>query len=93
MAALPRHVLERQDVLSSLARHDFGQLFLLARRWGGISYSRIAESTGIKPERVGSLARGNGSITSYAKIGEVADGLRIPGRLLGLTPQGDAQSR
>ncbi|MDQ1287607.1 MAG: helix-turn-helix protein [Actinomycetota bacterium] len=86
-AALPAHVLDRADVRQALARHDFGCVFRLARKWGGISYSKIAESTGIKPERVGALARGEGAITTYAKIGEVADGLRIPGRLLGLTPR------
>jgi tetratricopeptide (TPR) repeat protein len=84
-AALPPHVLERRDVCEALARHDFGRVFALARKWGGISFSKIAESTGIKPERVGSLAKGRGSITTYSKITEIADGLRIPGHLLGLT--------
>jgi tetratricopeptide (TPR) repeat protein len=62
-------------------------VFFLARKWGGISYSKIADSTGIKPERVGALARGRASITSYAKIAAVSDGLRIPGHLLGLVPR------
>lgn len=85
--ALPSEVLARHDVREAAAAHDFGQVFFLARKWGGISFSKIAESTGIKPERVGALARGEGAITSCAKIGEVADGLRIPGHLLGLTPR------
>ena len=86
-ATLPPHVLDRPDVRQALARHDFGTVFYLARKWGGISFSKIAESTGIKPERIGTLARGEGAITTFAKIGEVADGLRIPGRLLGLVPR------
>jgi tetratricopeptide (TPR) repeat protein len=86
-AALPPDVLARPDVREAIETHDFGRLFLLTRRWARISYSKIAESTGIKPERVGSLARGSGSITSYAKIAEISDGLRIPGHLLGLTPR------
>jgi hypothetical protein len=83
-AALPPHVLAREDVRNAVARHDFGLLFVLARRWGGISFSRIADATGLKPDRVGKLARGEGAVTSFEKVGAIADGLRIPGRLLGL---------
>jgi hypothetical protein len=83
-AALPAHVLQRQDVHDAITAHDFGRLFFLAKKWGGISFSSIAESTGIKAQRVGTLARGEGAITSYEKICDIADGLRIPGHLLGL---------
>jgi hypothetical protein len=83
-AALPPEVLDRADVREALAAQDLGRVFFLARKWAGISYSKIAESTGIKPERVGAIARGRASVTSYAKIAAVADGLRIPGPLLGL---------
>lgn len=86
-AALPPHVLERTDVRAALAQHDFGTVFGLARKWGGISFSKIAEACDIKPERVGRLARGEGSITTYDKITQIADALRIPGHLLGLAPR------
>ncbi|NYI96982.1 hypothetical protein HNR12_003259 [Streptomonospora nanhaiensis] len=86
-AALPDDVLRRPDVEDALEKRDFGRLFFLARQWAGISYSAIAESCEIKPERVGSLARGRGTITSYAKIQQIADGMRIPGRMLGLLPR------
>lgn len=84
---LPPHLLTRADVRDALARHDLGRLFHLVRKWGGISYLRIADVCGIKPERVGRLARGEGRVTSYDKIAAVADGLRIPGHLLGLAPR------
>lgn len=84
VAALPPHVLAREDVRNAISHHDFGLLFVLVRRWGGISYSRIADATGLKPDRVGKLARGEGTVTSFEKVGAIADGLRIPGRLLGL---------
>jgi tetratricopeptide (TPR) repeat protein len=80
-------VLDRPDVRQALADHDLGRVFFLARRWGGISYAKIADSTGIKPERVGAIARGRACVTSYTKIAAVADGLRIPGHLLGLAPR------
>lgn len=72
---------------SALERHDFGSVFALARKWAGISYSKIAEACEIKPERVGTLARGEGSITTYDKITRIADALRIPGHLIGLAPR------
>ncbi|MGC9670625.1 hypothetical protein ACNTMW_29280 [Planosporangium sp. 12N6] len=87
VTALPRHVLERSDMRQAIARHDFGTVFTLARKWAGISYSKIAETCAIKPERVGALARGEGSVTSYQKIAQIADALRIPGHMLGLAPR------
>jgi hypothetical protein len=83
-AAIPPEVLQRPDVRDAITRHDFGRVFALARKWAGISYSRIAETCGIKPDRVGTLARGQGNITTYEKIVDIADGLRIPGYMLGL---------
>lgn len=82
--ALPPAVLARADVRAAIMSHDLGTVFLLARRWAAISYSKIAAECDIKPERVGTLARGEGRITSYDKITKISDGLRIPGRLLGL---------
>jgi hypothetical protein len=78
--------------------HDFGTVFALARKWAGISYSKIAAGCGIKPERVGALARGEGSITTYDKITRIADALRIPGHMLGLAsrawePPGTARTQ
>ncbi|MDH6576951.1 helix-turn-helix transcriptional regulator [Kitasatospora sp. MAP5-34] len=86
-AALPTDVLARADMRSALERHDFGEVFALARKWAGISYSKTAEACEIKPERVGKLARGEGSITTYEKIIQIADALRVPGHLLGLAPR------
>jgi tetratricopeptide (TPR) repeat protein len=85
--ALPPHVLERADMREAIATHDFGSVFALARKWAGISYSKIAEACGIKPERVGILARGEGRITSYEKIARIADAMLIPGHMLGLAPR------
>ncbi|SBT67279.1 hypothetical protein GA0070622_4347 [Micromonospora sediminicola] len=85
--AIPRHVLEREDMRAALARHDFGTVFMLARKWAGISYSRIADACSIKAERVGALARGQGSIATYEKISLIADAMRIPGHMLGLAPR------
>jgi hypothetical protein len=86
-AAVPPHVLEREDFRQACADHDFGAVFKLANEVGGVSYSAIAECAGIKPERVGQIAKGVGSITSFEKVAEIADGMRIPGDMLLLAPR------
>jgi tetratricopeptide (TPR) repeat protein len=85
--ALPHHLLSLEGMQRALAGHDFGTVFRLARRHAGISYSRIAAACDIKPERVGTLARGRGRITTFSKIAEIADALRIPGHMVGLAPR------
>ncbi|MFI6343992.1 XRE family transcriptional regulator [Streptomyces sp. NPDC050560] len=82
--SLPRSLLSDPDLQAALAAHDFGAVFGLARSRAGISYSKIAAETGIKPERVGTLARGRGRVTSFDKIVAISDALRIPGRMIGL---------
>ncbi|MFJ1645404.1 XRE family transcriptional regulator [Streptomyces sp. NPDC088258] len=82
--ALPGPLLARPDMQAALTAHDFGTVFRLARSDAGISYSKIAAECAIKPERVGTLARGRGSVTTFDKIVSIADALRIPGRMLGL---------
>ncbi|OPF77849.1 hypothetical protein VT50_0220700 [Streptomyces antioxidans] len=85
--ALPRALLNRADMRAAITAHDFGTVFLLARAEAKISYSKIAAECGIKPERVGALARGDGSVTTFEKIATIADALRIPGHMLGLAPR------
>ncbi|MFI2432001.1 twin-arginine translocation signal domain-containing protein [Streptomyces sp. NPDC018693] len=85
--ALSREFLERPEVRAALASHDFGTVFHLARAEEGISYSMIAAECGIKPERVGTLAKGHGKVTSFEKIVRVADALRVPGHMVGLAPR------
>lgn len=71
----------------ALRAHDFGVVFRLAREEAGISYQKLAAECGIKPERVGALARGQGRVESYDKIAAVADALRVPGHMVGLAPR------
>jgi tetratricopeptide (TPR) repeat protein len=85
--ALPHELLERPDVRAALAAHDFGTVFYVARSEAGISYSAIAGECGIKPDRVGTLAKGTGRVTTFEKVVRIADALRIPGHLVGLAPR------
>ncbi|MFE3601936.1 XRE family transcriptional regulator [Streptomyces sp. NPDC059142] len=86
-AALSEKLLNRADVREALRGHDFGTLFKLARQWDGTSFVKIADACEIKPERVGRLARGEGSVATFEKIVTIADGLRIPGHMIGLAPR------
>lgn len=82
--ALPAWLLEDDELRAAVERHDFGAVFRLARRQAGISYSQIAAECDIKPDRVGTLARGQGRVASFDKIVRICDALRIPSSLLGL---------
>ncbi|WP_409055661.1 hypothetical protein [Streptomyces sp. SYP-A7185] len=84
-AALPAALRTDPRVVGALARRDIGTVFDLAHSEAGISFNRIGEACGIRPERVSRLAKGDGSVTTLQGLEKVADGLRIPGRDLGLT--------
>ncbi|MEV4869614.1 helix-turn-helix domain-containing protein [Streptomyces syringium] len=80
---MPVAVLADRRVLGALSSRDFGALFAAVNA-SGVSFNKIAEACGLKPERVSRLARGDGEVTSLPVIERIADGLRIPGALLGL---------
>ncbi|MEU2562827.1 helix-turn-helix transcriptional regulator [Streptomyces longispororuber] len=82
--ALPAWLLEDAELCTAVQRHDFGRVFRLARRRAGISYSQMAIACDIKPDRVGTLARGQGKVATFEKIVQICDALRIPGHLAGL---------
>lgn len=82
-AALPVDLLADTRLLRALAGRDFGVVFAVLHAVG-VSYTKIAEACELKTDRVSRLARGEGEITSLPVIERIADGLRIPGPLLGL---------
>ncbi|QDQ16043.1 helix-turn-helix domain-containing protein [Streptomyces spectabilis] len=82
--ALPAWLLGDDELRAATAHHDFGTVFRLARQRAGISYSQIAAECDIKPDRVGTLARGRGKVATFEKIVQICDALRIPGHLAGL---------
>ncbi|MGZ2361524.1 helix-turn-helix domain-containing protein, partial [Streptomyces sp. 372A] len=85
--ALPRELLDDPDMQCALAGHDFGRVFRIARERARISYSKIAAECDIKPDRVGTLARGQGRIATFEKVVQIADALRVPGHMVGLAPR------
>ncbi|MFJ7125033.1 helix-turn-helix domain-containing protein [Streptomyces sp. NPDC098101] len=85
--ALPRELLGDEDMQRALCAHDFGTVFRMAREHAGMSYSKLGAALDIKPERISALARGTGRITTFDKIRQISEALRVPGHMLGLAPQ------
>lgn len=81
---LPDRILDRTDVQRALAEHDFAAVFALLKKHGGISQNRIAAACAITPGKVSQVIQGQQQITSFDVVCRIADGLHIPGRLLGL---------
>ncbi|KOT35296.1 XRE family transcriptional regulator [Streptomyces caelestis] len=81
---LAPEVLERDDVKRALAEHDFAAAFSLIKKWGGLSQNRIASACQLTPGKVSTIISGQQQVTSFDVICRIADGLRIPGRLVGL---------
>ncbi|MBD0844227.1 helix-turn-helix transcriptional regulator [Streptomyces sp. TRM68416] len=82
-AQVPDHLLRDPVFAQALRERDFTAVFAMAHR-AGVSYYRIGEACGMKPERVSKVARGEASVTALDTIERVADALRVPGALLGL---------
>ena len=77
-------LLARPDLQRALAEHDFATVFLLLRKYGGLSQNRIAAACGLTPGKVSRIVNGEHQVIAYEVIARIADGLRVPGRMLGL---------
>src|SRR5947207_14836643 len=80
---LPRRLLHDPVVVQALATRTFSVVFTAAKS-AGRSFNANATATGMKPERVSLVARGAAAITAMDTIERIADGLHIPGEMLGL---------
>ncbi|WP_018545414.1 helix-turn-helix domain-containing protein [Streptomyces sp. LaPpAH-108] len=81
---LAPEVLDRDDLKRALAEHDFAAVFSLVKKWGGLSQNRIAAACRLTPGKVSTIISGQQQVTSFEVICRIADGLRIPGRMVGL---------
>ncbi|MFD6554428.1 helix-turn-helix domain-containing protein [Streptomyces sp. NPDC058398] len=77
-------LLDREDVKRALAEHDFAAAFALIKKWGGLSQNRIAAACQLTPGKVSTIISGQQQVTSFDVICRIADGLRIPGHMVGL---------
>ncbi|MFI0982477.1 helix-turn-helix domain-containing protein [Streptomyces sp. NPDC021093] len=82
--ALPPELLASAEWQDACRRRDFARVFRLVKVKAGIYPSRIAALCGMTPSRVGEIMAGRRSLAHIDVIERVADGLRIPGAMLGL---------
>ncbi|MHB6904868.1 helix-turn-helix domain-containing protein [Streptomyces sp. DB-54] len=80
-------VLEREDLRRALEEHDFAAAFSLIKKWAGLSQNKIASACDLTPGKVSNIISGRHNVTSISVIRRIADGLGIPGTLLGLSPR------
>jgi transcriptional regulator with XRE-family HTH domain len=78
-------LLQRDDFLAALRERDFGMAFRLLRRHQGTTQAQIAAATGLTQGRVSKLMSDEQMRVMHIDVIErIADGLRIPGILVGL---------
>lgn len=82
--ALPADLLASAAWQEACRARDFARIFRLVKGKAGIYPSRIAALCGMTPSRVGEIMAGRRGLAHIDVIERVADGLRIPGAMLGL---------
>ncbi|MGW2539355.1 helix-turn-helix domain-containing protein [Kitasatospora sp. NPDC001574] len=80
---LPGRLLGDPAFANACANREIGILFQHAKR-AGIGPAQIARRTGLTTSRVTEIMTGGRAVSSMDVIERIADGLRIPGRMLGL---------
>lgn len=81
---LPASLLTDPEMIDACAARDIGSVFDLAKRYAGLYDSRIARLVKMTPSRVADYRTGRSMAHKQSIIERVADGLRIPGPMLGL---------
>ncbi len=81
---LPPRLLGDRAMIEACRERDFSRIFTLVKTQAGIYPSLIARRCDLTPSRVGEVIAGRRVVKDINVIERIADGLRIPGRLLGL---------
>ncbi|MEU8133201.1 hypothetical protein [Streptodolium elevatio] len=79
---MPR-LLVKPEMIAACQRRDFSVVFAVIKS-SGISASAIARACELTPNRVSDVINSRHAIEKLAVIERIADGIRIPGRMLGL---------
>ncbi len=80
---LPAGVLSNPEMVAACRKRDFAAVFRLLKL-AGIYPSLIARACDMTPSRVGEIASGKRRIEKIELIERIADGLHLPGHMLGL---------
>ncbi|MFF4221936.1 hypothetical protein ACFYZH_03605 [Streptomyces abikoensis] len=79
----PARLLSSAEMIDACRSRDFSTIFRLAKR-AGIYPALIASRCGMTPSRAGEILKGQRQVIKMSVVEEIADGLRIPGHMLGL---------
>ncbi|GAA2154623.1 hypothetical protein GCM10009760_53710 [Kitasatospora kazusensis] len=80
---LPRALLADPEMITACRTRDFSAVFRLLKH-AGIYPSLIARACDLTPSRVGEVIAGKRRIEKIDLVERVADGLHLPGHMLGL---------
>lgn len=81
---LPARLLTDAEMIEACRVRDFSTVFRLLKTRAGIYPSMIARRCELTPSRVGEVIAGQRRLQHMDVIERIADGLRIPGHMLGL---------
>ncbi|MGA5584402.1 hypothetical protein ACPCIY_25325 [Streptomyces thermodiastaticus] len=81
---LPGRLLTDPEMIEACRVRDFSRVFRLVKTTAGIYPSMIARRCDLTPSRVGEVISGQRKLQHMDVIERIADGLRIPGHMLGL---------
>ncbi|MBZ6082743.1 helix-turn-helix domain-containing protein [Streptomyces olivaceus] len=81
---LPARLLTDPEMINACRLRDFARVFRLVKTRAGIYPSMIARRCELTPSRVGEVIAGRRHLLHMDVIERIADGLRIPGHMLGL---------
>lgn len=81
---LPARLLGDPQMIEACRHRDFSQVFRLVKARAGVYPSLIARRCDMTPSRVAEVIAGRRVVKDIGVVERIADGLRIPGRLLGL---------
>ncbi|MGW0901384.1 tetratricopeptide repeat protein, partial [Streptomyces goshikiensis] len=85
---LPVSLLTDSEMIDACRVRDFARVFRLVKARAGIYPSMIARQCELTPSRVGEVIAGQRQLLHMDVIERIADGLRIPGHMLGLSRRG-----
>lgn len=81
------YLRSHQEMGPALAARDFGVVFGLLNRRGGISLRALGAAVGMTGSRVQEIITGTRRVTSIDVVERIADALEIPGHQVGLAPR------
>ncbi|MFE0175145.1 helix-turn-helix domain-containing protein [Streptomyces sp. NPDC059002] len=81
---LPAGLLTDPEMIDACRGRDFARVFRMVKARAGIYPSMIARRCELTPSRVGEVISGRRQLLHMDVVERIADGLRIPGHMLGL---------